>query len=106
MFTALIRAGRILNVEKVTDLTAAYAPVVTDGVTPAPFSIFLVPAVGSTVLPGDVVIVNGKLPYGAAATDVPVIVGDWSPVVFESISASGVDLDDVDLYAAPIRIDK
>ena len=98
MFTELLRAGRILQVSQLDDLTAAYEP-------DLPFSMFLVPASGSDTEVGDVVIVNAKLPYGSAAGNVPVVVGDWSPVVFESIAASGIDLTAVDAYVAPIKID-
>lgn len=100
MFTALIRAGRVLKVEQLSDLTSEYKPTSPDTC----FSVFLMPASGSSVELGDVVLVNAKLPYGSAAGDVPVVVGDWSPVIFESISASGVDLTDVDVYVAPFSV--
>lgn len=102
MFTALIRAGRVLEITKLTDLTAAYEP--TD-----PFSMFLTPTSGSTVGLGDTLLVSGTTPYdavGAAAHDLPVVVGDWSPIVFRSIAASGIDLSDVDVYVAPIKIER
>lgn len=98
-FNALLKAGRVLNVGKVTDLTAAYEP-------DAPFSMFLVPASGSLVEVGDTYIVNGLTAYGTAAGEIPVVVGDWSPVVFRGISASGIDLTEVDVYVAPIEIEK
>lgn len=99
MFNALIKAGRVLNVGKITDLTAAYSP-------NAPFSVFLTPASGSLVEVGDNYIITGCTAYGEAEGEIPVVVGDWSPVVFRSISASGIDLTEVDCYVAPIELER
>lgn len=94
----MIRAGRVLNVEKLTDLSAGYDP-------QTPFNMFLVPASGSTVELGDVIVVSATLPYGGdTAGDVPVVVGDWSPVIFRTLAAGAIDLTEVDVYVAPIAI--
>lgn len=99
MYTAkdIITAGRITKVEKVTSLSAHYFPADS-------FSIFLVPRPTSGVELGDVKIVEAMLPRtDSAYVDVPVVVGDWSPVVFRAIKASGIDLTEVDVYVAPIE---
>ena len=93
----MLRVMRIVKIEKVEDLTTNYAP-------GKPFSIFIAPVVGGAYLPGDVAIVNGTLPETTTATDVPVMVGDWSPVVFDSITASSLDLENCELYASELEI--
>ena len=91
----IITAGRITRVEKVASLSGDYFP--TDS-----FSMFLVPKGGSTEM-GDVVIVEAILPHSDGAyVDVPVVAGDWSPVVFRALKSGSIDLSDVDLYVAPI----
>ena len=102
MFTSTIRALRVLKVEKITDLSSGYKPA---GDGPRPFSLFLLPKDGSTYSVGDAVEITAKLPYAASATGVPMLVGDWSPVVFEEIPVDGVDLEEFTPYAAEIKID-
>lgn len=100
MYTALdiIKAGRITKVEKVTSLSENYYP---DGVI---FSMFLVPKESSNIELGDVIIVEAMLPdTNGAYVDVPMVVGDWSPVLYRAIKAEAIDLDTLDVYVAPIK---
>lgn len=99
MFTAAIRALRVLDVKQVDDLTAKiYLDV--------PFSLFVAPKVGSGYLPGDVISVEGGLAYSQGSeTKVPVVVGDWSPIIFDFISANQLDANDFDVYIGFIKID-
>ena len=100
MYTALdiVKAGRITNVEKVTILSDPYYP---NGVI---FSMFLNAKSQSGVESGDVVVVEAMLPdTNGAYVDVPVVVGDWSPVIFRAIKAGAIDTDKLDVYIAPIK---
>lgn len=100
MYTTLdiVKAGRITNVIEVTSLTENYYP---SGVI---FSMFLVPKAATEVELGDVMIVEAMLPdTNGEYVDVPVVVGDWSPVLFRAIKASGIDLTKVDVYVSPIK---
>lgn len=93
----IITAGRITKVEKVTSLSSNYYPADS-------FSMFLVPKAATGVELGDVMVVEALLPRtDNEYVNVPVVVGDWSPVVFRAIKASGIDLTKVDLYVAPIK---
>lgn len=96
---SIISATCITSVVKVEDLTDGFT---LDG---AHFRLFLVPTSESDVKVGDVVVVNGcLLPYGEGESlKVPVVVGSWSPVLFKAIEASAIKLEDVDVYAAPIK---
>ena len=99
MYTAkdMITAGRITKVEKVTSLSANYYPEKS-------FSVFLNAKANSGVENGDVVVVEAMLPdTDGAYVDVPVVLGDWSPVVFRAIKASGINLTKIDVYVAPIN---
>lgn len=104
-FTSLIRAGRVLKCMK----AASNDDVATLG---TPCSIFIVPL---TIEVGDIVIVDTcTYPYtgvGESRHDCPVVAGDWSPVIFNSIGkfhdtagnilAIGTDYY---LFIAPIEI--
>ena len=106
-FTSLIRAGRVLKCIKASsnDDVAALG---------IPCSIFVVPL---TIEAGDIVIVNSAtFPYtgvGESGDDCPVVAGDWSPVIFNSLgkfydlAGNGLSLGtDYDLYIAPIEINE
>lgn len=102
MFTATLRALRVLKIEKVTDLSSGFA--LSNG---NPFSLFIAPADGSSLDVGDVAIVNATIPYdNGNVVEVPVVVGDWSPVVFDSLDADNTAIADCDIYAAEIKIDR
>ena len=75
-YTSLIRAGRVVDCAKASSLT--------DLADAAPFSIFIAP-ITNAVEAGDIVELGCKLPYNDNAK-VPVVVGDWSPVIFNDIS--------------------
>ena len=92
----IVKAGRVTQVDKVTDLTEGYKPGV-------PFSVFLNPKEGSDVELGDVVTLDAELPYSSTAVEVPVVAGDWSPVVFVGLPTGAVDLTKVDVYAGIIK---
>lgn len=93
----IIQAARVTDVQKLTSLTSDYHP---DKL----FSLMLVPKQNSSVDVGDVVTFNATLPHaGNLPIEVPVVVGDWSPIVFCSIEANGIDLTEVDAYVAPIN---
>ena len=68
------------------------------------FSMFLAPKDDGVSSSGDVLIVEAMLPDSDGQyVDVPVAVGDWSPVFFRGLKAGGIDLSDVDVYVAPIK---
>ncbi|MBP5545733.1 MAG: hypothetical protein J6X59_00415 [Bacteroidales bacterium] len=100
MNTALdfIKAGRITNVGKLTSMSADYYP---DGVS---FSLFLAPKEDGDASTGDIMAVEAMLPESDGQyVEVPVAVGDWSPVVFRALKSGTLDLTDVDVYVAPIK---
>lgn len=95
---SIISAQCITNVVKLESLTEDFD---LEGKL---FRLFLAPALGSDVKSGDILTVDAMLPYsGGEAVEVPVVVGDWSPVLFQGIEASAIDLTDVDAYVAPIN---
>ena len=94
----IIKAGRITKVQQVDSLAEDFYP---EGVV---FSMFLNPAEGSDVELGSVVIVEAILPdTNGEYVDVPVVVGDWSPVIFRALKASAIDTDKLDVYISPIK---
>ena len=98
----MIRAGRVLKCEEVSTLG--------QGAFTEPSSIFIAP-VGDTLAVGDVVIVQGVLSYAGSSDLIPVVVGDWSPAIFDEITSicdtSDTELSSTDyrLFAAEIKID-
>lgn len=95
----MIRAGRVLHCGRASS-----------NVFSKPSSIFIAP-VGDTLAVGDVVVVSGKLAYTGGADVVPVVVGDWSPAIFDEITqitdTGGTTIATADymLFAAEIKID-
>ena len=66
------------------------------------FRLFLMPKTKeSEVKVGDVVKVNGRLPYTDDDTDVPIVVGKWSPILFNFIKSC--EEADVTAFVAPFR---
>lgn len=88
---------KVLIVEQITDISTAFKPATANA-----FHIFLAPADGSSYSVGDVVTITAKPVNNDSATSVPIVVGDWNPVVLESVSASGVDLTEFDVYVSEI----
>ncbi len=94
---AIVASARVTDVKKVTSLSEEYRP-------EAIFSVFLAPKDGGNEA-GDVVEFEAELPHTKGEyVDVPVVVGDWSPIVFKAIKASAIDLTKVTLYAAPMKV--
>ena len=93
----IILASRITNVVKLDSLDTDYTP---KGL----FSVLLAPKSGATAEKGDIVTFDAVLPHSTAYVEVPVIVGDWSPIVFNTIKADSIDLTEVDVYIAPINL--
>ena len=101
-FTELIRAGRVVE--------CYLASALTDIAAHAPCSIFITPK-GNDIEAGDIVTLNCSLPYNSG-TKAPVVVGDWSPVIFDGITdvlapdgLSSLTIGtDFELYYAPIAI--
>ena len=49
-------------------------------------------------------VVEAMLPHSIAEfVEVPVVVGDWSPVVFLGLKAGTINLGEVDVYVAPMK---
>lgn len=99
MYTAkdIILASRITNVVKLDSLDTDYTP---KGI----FSVLLAPKSGATAEKWDIVTFDAILPHSNTEyVEVPVVIGDWSPIVFKSIKANSIDLTDVDVYIAPIK---
>lgn len=103
----MIRAGRLTNVMPYSDFESWREQQDRRKKQEIFFSLFIVPDAGSGIEAGDVVIAkDAKLPHNEAAI-VPLVVGDWSPVVFldidpSLIAAGGVSLDESLLYVAPM----
>ena len=103
-FTSLIRAGRVIECN--------VAPQLDTATTGKPFSIFIAP-LSNALEVGDIAVVSCDLPY-EHATKVPVVVGDWSPVIFEEITQISTLTDntplvpetDFRLWFAPIEINE
>lgn len=68
------------------------------------YRLFLTPASEeSKVKVGDVVIVSGILQYSDGDfVDVPVVVGNWSPVLFKEVKFDE-SLEGLDAYVAPLK---
>lgn len=96
MFEAFIQAARATKVAKVTSLSEAYTP-------GQPFSVFINPVSDDDM--GKAITITAKPTRNDSAVEVPVAVGDWSPVMFDSISANGVDLTNNELFVALIDIE-
>jgi hypothetical protein len=93
---SIISATCITEVVQVEDLTENFS---LDG---KPFRLLLVPKTGSDVNIGDIMTVKGGLRYGGGG-EFPVSVGSWSPLLFQFITSAAIDLEDMDLYVAPIK---
>ena len=96
MFEAFLQAARATRVTKVADLT--------DGYSGKPFSIFVAPTASSPKETGEVLIISAKPVRNDDATDVPVSIGDWSPVLFDAIAADGINTSAYDVYIAEIEV--
>lgn len=101
-FQALIRAGRVIEGEELRDTHS----VENSG---AACSLFIVP--NDTYSAGDILYVDGNLPF-TAYTRMPVVVGDWSPILWQSVSdildSNGNSLilrEDITVFYAPARVD-
>lgn len=96
--TEIIQSSRVTNAIKLVSLSEDYTPGFL-------FSLFLSPIANQDIACGDVLAVNAVLAESdGAAVEVPVVVGDWSPVVFRTLKASGgIDLTKVNAYVAPIK---
>lgn len=98
-FQALIRAGRVIEGEEMRDV----ANVANSG---AACSLFI----NDTYSAGDILYVDGDLPF-TANTRMPVVVGDWSPILWQSVShildSNGYSLTprvDISVFYAPARV--
>lgn len=106
-FSALIRAGRVLECHRAAALTDIAA-------TGMPCSLFITPLIGGALEDVDTVEVACSLQYNSAATVAPVVLSDWSPVIVNDVTAiTSLDgnttytLDtDYALYYAPIAINE
>lgn len=95
-------AFKAMKVDKISDLTDAFK-----SASDLSFHIYVVPGSGAAKDSGETIIINAKPAKNLAAVDVPVCIGDWSPIVFESISASAdqteLDLSSYDVYFSEIE---
>jgi len=93
---SIIRASRITKISKLASLSENYFP---DEL----FSLMLVAKSNSGVENGDVLAFDAMLPdTNNEYVEVPVVVGDWSPIVFRAVKAGAINLSKVDAYVAPI----
>lgn len=88
---------KAMKVEKVTDLSSAFSLESKNA-----FHIFIAPGAGADLDCGEVMQISAKPAKNDAATTVPIVVGDWNPVVLDSISASAIDLDNYDVFVSEI----
>lgn len=92
---SIVKTLLVTNVVKLTSLEADYAPC-------GSFKIFVNPKSGGDISKGDILTIDAVL-YDSKgeSVEVPVIAGEWSPVVFRSLDSATLDLTDVDVYVAP-----
>lgn len=102
-FQALIRAGRVIEGTKMTAATDIEE-------CGAACSIFVAP-ISADLSVGDIIYVQGDLPFSSGAI-MPVVVGDWSPVLWQRIrdfvTANSDSLTlgtDIRVFYAPARVD-
>lgn len=88
---------KVLKVDKVTDLSTNFAPA-----SGKPFHIFINPKSESSYDIGDVVVITAKPAKNNTATAVPVVIGDWNPVLFENITAGAFDITTNDIYYSEV----
>lgn len=94
----IMNAARVTNVVKLASLDEDYFP---DG---ASFSLFLNPTETSTTAAGETVVIEAMLAHSDGKyVEVPVIVGDWSPIVCRALQAGSIDLDEFDVYVGLIH---
>lgn len=93
----IIKAGRITSVASIDSISEDYRPSEV-------FSLFLAPTQGSEVEVGDIMEFDAILPHtNGEYVTVPVVVGDWSPIVFVAIKANALDLEKVNAYTSPMK---
>lgn len=97
MFEAILQSARATKVEKVADLTNGYT-------NNKPFSVFVYPGDNAPKAAGEVMVITAKPVRNSQAVDVPVAIGDWSPVVFDAIAAGGINTSVYDVYVAEIEV--
>lgn len=93
---------KVLNVSKVASLDTDFSPASKKG-----FHIFIAPGDNASHEAGEVVIIKAKPVKNEQATEVPIVLGDWNPVLLESISANAnvdtdIDLDNYSVYYSEI----
>lgn len=89
---------KVLKVDKVADLSTNFTPA-----SGKPFHIFINPKSESSYEIGDVVVITAKPTKNNTATAVPVVIGDWNPVLFESITAGAIDTTTNDIYYSEVE---
>lgn len=88
---------KVLSCNQVTDLTADFK--LTNGNS---FHILIAPGDTADKVEGQVLPVGMKLAKNDTSKNIPVVVGDWNPLVVESIDASAIDLTKYDVYISEI----
>ena len=93
---SIVKTLLVTNVAKLSSLDEGYAP-------GWPFKIFVNPKEESDISKGDILTVDAELyDNKGESVEVPVITGEWSPVVFRSFKDDAFDLTEVDVYVARI----
>lgn len=93
---SILKTLLVTNVTNVTSIEEGYNP-------GWPFKIFVKPKEGSDISKGDILaVVAGLYDSNDEDVEVPVIVGEWSPIVFRWLKGGYLDLERVDVYIARI----
>ena len=93
---SIVKTLLVTNVAKLDSLDEGYEPGWM-------FKIFVNPKEGSEISKGDILTVDaGLYDSNGEIVEVPVITGEWSPIVFRTLKASSLDLTEVDVYVARI----
>ena len=85
---------KVLKVGKVESLDTDFAPSST---SKKAFHIFIRPLEGADNDAGEIICINAKPAKNDDFVEVPIVLGDWNPVLFEKIAANANTDTDIDL---------
>ena len=85
---------KVLNVGKVDSLSEEFKLENGNG-----FHVFIAPGSGADKDSGETIIIKAQPVKNAEAVEVPIVVGDWNPVLLRAIAANSEADTDIDLSA-------
>lgn len=83
---------KVLKVGKVESLDTDFAPA-----SGKAFHVFIRPLAGADNDAGEIVAIKAKPVKNDQPTEVPIVLGDWNPVLLQSIAANANTDTDIDL---------